>query len=132
MLFVCIGNACRSPMAAAFANRYGSDVLTATSAGLSPIERIPAETVAVMSELDIDVSGHVPRHYDPLEAMKCDLVINMAGFNLPGPSAREAVAWVVPDPYGRPVDAYRPVRDEIEQRVMRLILDLRRRAKQTA
>lgn len=119
-------------MAAAFANRYGSDVLTASSAGLAPIERIPAETVAVMDELNIDVSGHVPRHYDPLEAMKCDLVINMAGFHLPGPPPKEALDWVVPDPYGRTIEAYRPARDEIEQRVMRIILDLRRRAKQTA
>lgn len=119
-------------MAAGFANHYGSDVLKASSAGLAPIERIPAETVAVMKEMNIDVSGHVPRHYDPFEAANADIIVNMAGFKLPGPAMKEAVDWVVPDPYNRPLAAYRLIRDELEQRVMRLILDLRRGARQTA
>ncbi len=42
---MCIGNTCRSPMAEGFANLYGSDVLRASSAGLSPVERIVADTV---------------------------------------------------------------------------------------
>ena len=119
-------------MAAGFANHYGSDVLKASSAGLSPIDRVPAETVAVMKEMNIDISSHVPRHFDPFEAANADIIINMAGFKLPGPVQKECIDWVVPDPYTRPVAAYRLIRDELEHRVMRLILDLRRGARQSA
>jgi arsenate reductase (thioredoxin) len=128
VLFVCIGNACRSPMAEGFANQYGSDVLRATSAGLAPLQKIPSETVAAMGEIDVDVSQHVPRRYDPFEAADCDLVINMAGFKLPEPAGKEVVEWQVKDPFGASPEAYRAVRDDLEHRVMRLILDLRRRA----
>jgi protein-tyrosine-phosphatase len=116
-------------MAEGFANQYGSDVLTAASAGLAPLQKIPIETVAAMAEIDLDVSRHVPRRYDPFEAAGCDLVINMAGFRLPGPAGREVVEWQVKDPFRASVEAYRAVRDDLEQRVMRLILDLRKRAK---
>ena len=119
-------------MAAGFANHYGGDVLKASSAGLSPIDKIPSETVAVMEELNIDVSSHVPSQYDPFESVNFDLIINMAGFRLPGAEPKEAIDWVVPDPYRRPVAAYRLIRDELEHRVMRLILDLRRQASKTA
>ena len=127
IMFVCIGNACRSPMAEGFANHYGRDVLTATSSGLAPTPAIPLDTVEAMSEKNIDVSGHVPSRYEPFEAMDYDLVVNMAGFKLPGPPVpKEVWEWDVDDPYGDPIEAYRIVRDDLEHRVMRLILDLRR------
>jgi len=127
VMFVCIGNACRSPMAEGFANHYGSDVLRATSAGLAPTQAIPLDTVEAMSEKNIDVSGHVPSRYEPLEAVDFDLVVNMAGFALPGPpTPKEVFEWNVNDPYGASIDVYRAVRDDLEHRVMRLILDLRR------
>jgi len=129
VLFVCIGNACRSPMAEGFANQYGSDVLSAASAGLAPLQKIPIETVTAMDEINVDVSRHVPRRYDPFEAVDCDLVINMAGYRLPGPPGKEVVEWHVKDPFQASAAEYRLVRDELEQRVMRLILELRKRAK---
>jgi len=119
-------------MAEGFANHYGADVLKAASMGLAPAPRIPAETVAVMHEMNIDVSRHVPRTYDSFEAASFDLIVNMAGFKLPAPVPKEIREWIVPDPYGSPIAAYRLIRDDLEHRVMRLILDLRRRAKQSA
>ena len=80
-------------MAEGFANHYGSDVLTALSAGLAPTQKIPPNTVEAMSEKNVDVSDHVPRRYDPFEAMNCDLVVNMAGFKLPGPAPKDAIEW---------------------------------------
>ena len=50
-----------------------------------------------------------------------DLVINMAGFRLPGPAPKELIEWQVHDPYGSPMEVYRAVRSDLEQRVMRLI-----------
>jgi protein-tyrosine-phosphatase len=114
-------------MAEGFANHYGGDVLSALSAGLAPTQRIPPDTVEAMSEMNVDVSRHVPRRYDPFEAVDCDVVVNMAGFKLPGPAPKEVIVWNVQDPYGASIEAYRTVRDDLEQRVMRLILDLRRR-----
>jgi protein-tyrosine-phosphatase len=53
----------------------------------------------------------------------------MAGFKLPGPAPKELIEWNVNDPYRSPMHVYFEVRDDLEQRVMNLILDLRRRAK---
>jgi arsenate reductase (thioredoxin) len=116
-------------MAEAFANHYGSDVLIAVSSGLAPTPGVARNTVLAMEEMNVDVSGHVPRLFNPFEAAECDIVINMAGFDLPGVPPTEAITWQVNDPYGSPLDTYRAVRNDLEQRVMRLILDLRKQAK---
>jgi arsenate reductase len=113
-------------MAEAFANHYGGDVLTAFSAGLAPAPGIPPNTVRTMSEMDIDVSSHMPRLYNPFEAGDWDIVVNMSGYNLPGPPPREVVEWEVNDPFGSPMDTYRMARGELERLVMSLILNLRR------
>lgn len=126
---MCIGNACRSPIAEGFANHYGSDVLRASSAGLAATQGVAPSTVRVMGEMDVDISNHVPRLYNPFEAAQCDIVVNMAGYNLPGPAPKEVIVWEVKDPFGSSMEIYRIVRSDLEQRVMRLILDLRRRGK---
>jgi arsenate reductase len=129
VLFVCIGNTCRSPMAEGLANHYGSDVLLATSAGLSPVESIAAETVKIMYDINIDVSRHVPMLYEPHTVSYYDLVVNMSGFKLPGKQPKELIEWKIEDPYRRPEDVYVRVRGDLEQRVMQLILRLRKRRK---
>jgi arsenate reductase len=118
-------------MAEGLANHYGTDVLTAVSAGLAPVQAIPLETVSAMSEINVDVSRHVPRLFDPFAAANYDLVINMSGYKLPGPALKELMEWEVRDPYGSSIEAYRVVRDDLELRVMRLILALRRQARTT-
>jgi arsenate reductase (thioredoxin) len=117
-------------MAEGFANHYGSDVLIAASAGLAPAQAIPPDTVNAMAEMNIDMSQHVPQRYDPFAVANYDIIVNMAGFKLPGPAPNELLEWQVRDPIGCPAPVYRVVRDDLEQRVMRLILDLRKRAKQ--
>jgi arsenate reductase (thioredoxin) len=113
-------------MAEAFANRYGGDVLTASSAGLAPAPGTPQNTVRAMSEMDIDVSSHMPRLYNPFEAATWDIVINMSGYALPGPPPKEVVEWQVNDPFGSSMDTYRMARGDLERLVMSLILNLRR------
>jgi len=114
-------------MAEGFANLYGSDVLKASSAGLAPTPSVMPETVEVMAEMNVDISRHVPSRYDLLTIVNYDVVVNMAGFRLPGPAPKELIEWQVQDPYKSRIDVYRAVRSDLEQRVMRLILDLRRR-----
>ena len=126
VLFVCLGNTCRSPMAEGFANKYGSDVVRATSAGLSPVETVIRETVMIMDEVGIDISGHVPMWYQPLAVARYDIVVNMSGFRLPGKPPRELIEWKVEDPYKKSAAVYRRVRAEIEASVMQLILRIRR------
>jgi len=114
-------------MAEAYANRYGGDVLIATSAGLSPVRSVVPETVMIMNEVGIDVSSHVPLRYEPLSVGYYDIVVNMSGFRLPGKPPKELLEWNVADPFQQPPDVYRKVRGELEQRVMQLILKLRQR-----
>jgi protein-tyrosine-phosphatase len=116
-------------MAEGFANHYGADVLVASSAGLAPIPEVPVETVSAMAELNVDIGSHVPRPYDPLDAMKYDLVVNMSGYKLPGPKVAQVIEWNVKDPYRQPLDVYRAARTDLEQRVMRLILEVRKHLK---
>ena len=116
-------------MAEGFANHYGGDVLIASSAGLSPTQGVAPETVAVMREVNVDISRHVPSRYEPLAVAHFDIVVNMSGYTLPGKAPKELLSWQVEDPYMRPADVYLRVRADLEQRVMHLILRLRREAK---
>jgi protein-tyrosine-phosphatase len=113
-------------MAEGFARRYGSDVLTASSAGLAPLPSIVGETVEIMAEKGIDVSAHVPRFFLSRETDSFDIIVNMSGMPLPGVPPRELLVWDVNDPYRQKREVYRATRDDIENRVMRLILQLRR------
>ncbi len=113
-------------MAEGFANFYGKDVLQASSAGLAPTALVAAETVASMLEKNVDVSSHFPKKFEPLEAKNFDLIVNMSGFNLPGNPDVPKREWKVEDPYGQNEAVYGRSRDDIENRVMHLILELRR------
>ena len=114
-------------MAEGFANFYGQDVLRAVSAGLAPVPSIVPPTVAVMKEKNVDVSKHVPQLYDPVWAAKFDVVVNMSGYKLPGDQPKQLLEWEVRDPYRNSPTVYRAVRDDLESRVMQLILQLRRK-----
>jgi protein-tyrosine-phosphatase len=116
-------------MAEAFANHYGSDVLMALSSGLAPTQGVARNTVQVMEEVNVDVSNHVPCLYNPFEAAECDIVVNIAGYLLPGLPPKEVIEWEVNDPFGSSLESYRAARNDLEQRVMRLILSLRKQKK---
>ena len=129
VLFVCIGNVCRSPMAEAFANHYGRDVLIAASAGLAPLTGALPETRAIMEEVNVDISKHEPKEYEPSSAAQYDVVVNMSGYELPGKPPKETLEWDVADPFQRGPEAYRNARADVERRVMQLILKMRRKKK---
>jgi arsenate reductase len=127
VLFVCLGNACRSQMAEGFARTYGKDVMTPESAGLAPATAVPAETRQTMAEKNIDISAQWPKPINIFPPGRFDVVVNMSGYPITGfPQAKE---WKVADPIGGTAQQYRAARDQIEQLVMKLILDLRRNKK---
>src|ERR1700681_1166513 len=78
VLFVCIGNACRSQMAEAFARAYGSDVVTAHSAGLAPASAVPPLTRQVLAEKNVPTEGQFPKGLTMLTGEPFDLVVNLS------------------------------------------------------
>ena len=85
VLFVCIGNACRSQMAEAFAHTYGADVIVPASAGLAPASAVHPVTARAMLEKNIDLKDHFPKALRNMSRAQFDLVINMSGSFLPNP-----------------------------------------------
>jgi len=125
VLFVCVGNACRSQMAEAFARVYGHDALVAASAGLTPAVAVMPDTVLAMAEKEIDLRDQFPKSIRHLGRSKFDLVVNMTGVSLPDGLGAPVEEWSVPDPVSMKYEKHREVRDEIERLVMNLILKLR-------
>ena len=125
VLFLCIGNACRSQMAEGFARAYGSDVIDPCSAGLGPAPAVPEQTIQTMQEKNIDLSAAYPKGVDGVERDGIDLIVNLTGNRLPSAIRTPVEDWDVRDPIGESEKVYRQVRDDIEGRVMRLILAFR-------
>jgi arsenate reductase (thioredoxin) len=131
VLFVCIGNSCRSQMAEGFARAYGSDVMRAASAGVAPALMVAADTRRAMKEKNIALDDHFPKSVEQLSRAQFDLVVNMSGVELPE-TLGTIRTWKVRDPIGTKYDAHCAVRDEIEKLVMDLILEMRRSAQTSA
>lgn len=126
VLFVCIGNACRSQMAEGFARAYGNDVLIPASAGVAPAMAVATDTIRAMEEKNIDIRDHFPKSVRHLGRAEFDLVVNMSGMFLPATVGEHVVDWEVADPVYMDYSEHCEIRDEIEQRVMKLVLELRR------
>jgi arsenate reductase (thioredoxin) len=124
VLFVCIGNSCRSQMAEAFARAYGSDILDAESAGVSPATYIAPLTKQTLGERNLTIDDHFPKGLDHFRHQHFDVVINMSGVPV-GLAGGRVIQWTVPDPIGHTESYYRGVATQIEGLVMRLIMELR-------
>ncbi len=128
VLFVCVGNACRSQMAEAFARAYGGDVLEAESAGLFASRCVPPDTLRSMAEKNLDLTQHYPKALKDSPISSYDLVINMTGGPLSAVKNVDVRDWAVADPVAMDYKHHCAVRDQIERLVMKLILELRRTA----
>lgn len=130
--FVCVQNAGRSQMAAAFAERErdrrdaGARIETVTG-GTRPADRIHGVVVEAMGEIGIDLGDRTPREVTPEELRAVDLVVTMgcsASDVCPATWNGESRDWGLDDPHGRPVEDVREIRDEIEERVVALFDEL--------
>jgi len=128
VVFVCIGNACRSQMAEAFARAYGRDVLIPSSAGLAPATMIPAITLDVMQEKNVPMDCQFPKDLRDIPLQGVELLLNLSGKTLHGVPVPEVREWRVRDPIGYSGEVHRQVRDEIERLVMALVVEMRRAA----
>ena len=124
VLFVCIGNSCRSQMAEAFAKAYGADIMEVQSAGVSPATIISPLTRQVLGEKNLRIDDHFPKGLEAVSRQPFDTIVNMSGARLPIPGA-QVIDWPVQDPIGQKEQVYRTVASQIEGLVMRLILELR-------
>jgi arsenate reductase (thioredoxin) len=125
VLFVCLHNAGRSRMSQALFDRAAAGRHTALSAGTTPGERVHPEVVAVMKELGIDLADRTPQLLTRELAEQADLVITMGcGDQCPYIRGKRYLDWDLPDPKGRPISEVRATRDEIANRVDRLIAEL--------
>ena len=125
VLFVCIGNACRSQMAEGFARTLGSDVMIPASAGLAPAAAVAPDTIRAMDARNIDLRDQFPKSLRQLGRAEFDLAINMTGFFLPKEFKGRIVDWEVADPVFMDYAEHCEIRDAIEELVMKLVLELR-------
>jgi protein-tyrosine-phosphatase len=128
VLFVCLGNACRSPMAEAIALRDAPDVIEASSAGLMPLGRIEPMTKETLAKNGFSSDELWSKTLLATALETADIVINMSG--RPKQMAFKGVAkvedWVVQDPYGADAELYQRIFEDIERRVGELAGRLRR------
>ena len=118
ILFVCIGNACRSQMAEGWLKFLAAKTdIAVHSAGSSPLGHIPEETVAVMAEVGIDISEQWSKSIAELPRQDFDYVISLCGDRCPYVPAEQHVDWTIPDPIGQPIEAYREARDLLRKHI---------------
>ncbi|GAA3909286.1 arsenate reductase ArsC [Streptomyces sp. NPDC003631] len=122
VLFVCVHNAGRSQMAAAFLTHLAGDRVQVRSAGSAPADTVNPAVVEAMSEAGINISAEVPKVLTVEAVQASDVVITMGcGDTCPVFPGKRYLDWDLADPAGQGVDAVRPIRDEIEKRIRGLI-----------
>jgi len=125
VLFVCVHNAGRSQMAAAFLRHHAGDRLVVRSAGSMPASEVNPGVVASMSELGIEITDTVPKKLTDEAVQASDVVITMGcGDACPIYPAKRYLDWELEDPAGKTADEIRPIRDEINRRVRDLLTEL--------
>jgi arsenate reductase len=125
VLFLCVHNAGRSQMALGFFRELAGDRAVAWSGGSEPGDEVNPSAVAAMREVGIDISREFPKPWTDEVARAADVVVTMGcGDACPVFPGKRYEDWTLDDPAGKDVDAVRPVRDEIERRVRRLLAEL--------
>lgn len=125
VLFVCVHNAGRSQMAAAYLAHLGGGQVEVRSAGSEPADQVNPAAVAAMAEEGIDIAAEVPKILTTEAVEQSDVVVTMGcGDTCPYFPGKRYEDWVLDDPAGQGLDAVRPIRDEIRSRVETLLREL--------
>jgi arsenate reductase len=125
VLFVCVHNAGRSQMAAALLDHLAGGGVTVRSAGSEPADRVNPRVVAAMEEVGLDVSREFPKPLTTDAVQAADVVITMGcGDACPIYPGKRYEDWELDDPAGADLDGVRRIRDEIAERVRRLVREL--------
>jgi arsenate reductase (thioredoxin) len=122
VLFVCVHNAGRSQMAAAFLAHLSQGAVEVRSAGSIPADQVNPAAVAAMAEVGIDIAAERPKILTDQAVRESDVVVTMGcGDTCPFYPGKRYEDWVLDDPAGKGVEAVRPIRDEIRRRVEHLL-----------
>ena len=129
VLFICIGNSCRSPMAEAIAQRDCSHIFDCSSAGLTPLGVVQKETIATLQSNGYPVEHLISNAISKDEWAAADLVINMSGYPkqraFPRSEWQKVEDWPVEDPYGSDPVVYQRIFEDIRIRIESLTARLR-------
>ena len=122
VLFVCVHNAGRSQMAAAFLTHLAGDKVEVRSAGSAPADSINSAVVEALKEVGIDISNEQPKVLTTSAVEQSDVVITMGcGDACPFFPGKRYLDWVLEDPAGQGVADVRPIREQIRKLVEELI-----------
>jgi arsenate reductase len=125
VLFVCVHNAGRSQMAAAYLTTLSNGAIEVRSAGSQPAASVNPAAVAAMAEEGIDMSTEIPKILTTDAVKESDVVITMGcGDTCPIFPGKRYEDWELEDPAGQGVEAVRPIRDDIKSRIQALIANL--------
>ncbi|CAM5512902.1 hypothetical protein SXANM310S_03794 [Streptomyces xanthochromogenes] len=125
VLFVCVHNAGRSQMAAAFLDHLSRGQVEVRSAGSAPTGSVNPAVVEAMAEAGIDISAQTPKMLTTQAVQASDVVITMGcGDACPVFPGKNYLDWKLDDPAGQGVAAVRPIRDEIERHIRSLLTEL--------
>jgi arsenate reductase (thioredoxin) len=125
VLFLCTHNAGRSQMALGYFTHLAGDNGVAWSGGSEPGHEVNPSAIEAMAEVGVDISGEYPKPWTDEIVQAADVVVTMGcGDACPVFPGKRYDNWELPDPAGQSVDAVRPIRDDIEQRVRRLLTEL--------
>jgi|AOAMet2_C49A8_35_1029299.scaffolds.fasta_scaffold00720_4 arsenate reductase len=116
LLFVCVGNTCRSQMAEALAKDMGFKV---QSAGTHPGKNIAANAILVIEELGIEINNQYPKSIDHIHTESFDKIISM-GCGVRCPNLVISEDWGLEDPIGKSLDFYRKTREKIQSLLQKL------------
>lgn len=127
VLFVCLGNACRSPMAEAIASRLAGDIIEATSAGLTPLGRVEPLTAETLARNGYPSAELESKGLNLTAIKEADIIVNMSGQpkEFAFGNSPKVEDWRVEDPYGADADNYQRIFERIERLVAELVGRLR-------
>jgi arsenate reductase len=128
VLFVCVQNAGRSQMAEGFFKKYAPKEYEGISAGTMPVSEINPLAVEVMREVDIDISGQKSKEITEDMIRNSSKIVNMGCMDkvsCPTLFLQNLLDWNIEDPKDKQIDKVREIRDEIEQRVKKLVADIK-------
>ena len=122
VLFVCVHNAGRSQMAAAYLAHLSGGAVEVRSAGSAPADEVNPSAVAAMAEEGIDITAERPKVLTTEAVQRSDVVVTMGcGDACPIFPGKRYEDWELDDPAGKGVESVRPIRDDIKQRVLSLL-----------
>ncbi|GAA1677861.1 arsenate reductase [Citricoccus zhacaiensis] len=125
VLFVCVHNAGRSQMAAAYLSHLAESRIEVRSAGSAPAESVNPAAVEAMAEEGIDISANQPKVLSDQAVKDSDVVITMGcGDACPFFPGKRYEDWKLEDPAGQGIEGVRPIRDDIKVRIQQLITEL--------